>query len=113
MGSLPYELQFLRGSRLSEDLESSESQALRKERQISRKILIFASSVALIGVVCLAVGIALLGMNKTGNDNSTPATSEPAVDSSRVGKDDPSVRKTGRNFTESCSYSTELKKSGI
>ncbi|XP_015772663.1 PREDICTED: uncharacterized protein LOC107350921 [Acropora digitifera] len=112
MGSLPYELQFLRGSRLSEDLESSESQALRKERQISRKILIFASSVALIGVICLAVGIALLGMNKTGNDNSTPATSEP-VDSSRVGKDDRSVRKTGRNFTESCSYSTEFKKSGL
>ena len=112
MGSLPYELQFLRGSRLSEDLESSESQALRKERQISRKILIFASSVALIGVICLAVGIALLGMNKTGDDNSTPATSEP-VDSSRVGKDDRSVRKTGRNFTESCSYSTEFKKSGI
>lgn len=113
MGSLRHELQFLRGSRFSEDLESSESQALRKERQISRKILIFASTVALTGVVCLIVGIALLGTNKASSDVALRG-SLPSVDISHVDKNDISTDPTtSRNFTESCSYSREFQKSGL
>ena len=109
MGSMNHELQFLRGNRFPEDLEHSGDPALRKERQISRKILVFASTVAVVGIVCLVIGIALLRMNRSDKMNST------------LGPDDHSelecegksvIPSKTRNFTDSCSYSTEFKKSG-
>ena len=112
MGSLNHELQFLQGNRFPEDMETAETQALRKERQISRKILVFASTVAVTGIVCLVIGIALLRMNRSQNaDDAFSATISP--DDHTHKKDDRSIEPPRiRNFTESCSYSLEFKKSG-
>ena len=112
MGSMNHELQFLQSNRFPEDLETSESHALRKERLISRKILIFASTVAVTGIVCLVVGIALLRMNRAQNDDAFSASLRPD-DTTGTEKDDQSTEpKTSRNYTESCSYSREFKTSG-
>ena len=114
MGSLNHELQFLQGNRFSEDLETSESHALRKERQISRKILIFASTVAVTGIVCLVVGIALLRMNARAEGDEAFSASEKPDDTNGAENGDRTVKPTtSRNFTEICSYSSEFKKSGI
>lgn len=112
MGSMNHELQFLQSNRYSEQSDTSESHALRKERLISRKILIFASTVALTGIVCLVVGIVLLRINRAQNDDALSASLNPD-DTTGTEKDDRATEaKTSRNYTESCSYSLEFKKSG-
>ena len=107
MGSMNHELQFLRSNQYSGDLENSEVQALRKERQISRKILVFACTVAVTGFVCLIIGIALLRMNRLDEHTS----SKPDNNCGSKGSE-PNVRTKTTNFTQSCSYSEEFKKSG-
>ena len=109
MSSMNHELQFLRGNHFPENLEHSEDPALRKERQISRKILVFASTVAVMGIVCLVIGIALLRMDRSDKTNSTLSPD----DNNEVECEGKSIitPKT-RNFTDSCSYSTEFKESG-
>lgn len=109
MGSMNHELQFLRGNHFPEDLEHSEDPALRKERQISRKILVFASTVAVMGIVCLVIGIALLRMNRSDKTNSTLS---PDDNSDLECEGRSIVTPKTRNFTDSCSYSTEFKTSG-
>ena len=113
MGSMNHELQFLQSNRFPEELENSETQALRKERQISRKILVFASTVAVTGIICLVIGIALLRMNESqSNDDSFSATLRPDGNT-RLENDDCAIKTlASRNFTESCSYSQEFKESG-
>ena len=107
MESVNHELQFLRSNQFPEDLENSQVQVLRKERQISRKILVFASTVAVTGFVCLVIGIALLRMNRL--NAYTPVN----PDNNRGSKeDDPIIKSKTTNFTQSCSYSEEFKKSG-
>ena len=116
MGSLNHELQFLQGNRFSEDLETSQSHAaLRKERQISRKILIFASTVAVTGIVCLVIGIALLRMNaRAQGDEAFSANRKPDETRNGIENGDRSIdATTSKNFTEICSYSSEFKKSGM
>lgn len=107
MGSVNHELQFLRSNQFSGDLENSEVQALRKERQISRKILVFACTVAVTGFVCLVIGIALLRMNRLDEHIST----KPDNNCASNGGEKSVITKT-TNFTQSCSYSEEFKKSG-
>lgn len=107
MGSVNHELQFLRSNQFSGDLENSEVQALRKERQISRKILVFACTVAVTGFVCLVIGIALLRMNRLDEHIST----KPDNNCASNGGETSVITKT-TNFTQSCSYSEEFKKSG-
>lgn len=108
MGSVNHELQFLRNNQFSGDLENSEVQALRKERQISRKILVFACTVAVTGFVCLVIGIALLRMNRLDEHIST----KPDNNCASNGGETSVITKT-TNFTQSCSYSEEFKKSGL
>lgn len=103
-----HELQFLRGGN-PEDMENSEDQAFRKERQISRKLLVFASTVAVMGIVCLIIGIALLRMNRS---DETYSSLSPDNNSDLECNERSIVTSKTRNFTKSCSYSTEFKKSG-
>lgn len=111
MGSMNHELQFLRpgSNHFPEESENSEDQALRKERQISRKILVFASTVAVMGIVCLIIGIALLRINRS---DETYSSLSPDNNSDRECDEHSIITSKTRNFTESCSYSTEFKKSG-
>jgi len=109
MGSMNHELQFLRGNHFPEDLEHSGDPALRKERQISRKILVFASTVAVMGIVCLVIGIALIRMDRSDKTNSTL---RPDNNNELECEEKSVIPPTTRNFTDSCSYSTEFKTSG-
>lgn len=92
---------------------STETQVLRKEGRISRKLLVFAFTVVTTGIICLVVGIAFLRMKESQNDNLFSATINP-TENARPQNNECSIQTSVTpNFTESCSFSREFKESGI
>ena len=107
MGTTHCELECLRNSPNPENYETPTAHILRKQKQISRKILVFASIVALTGVVCLITGIALLRISQS---KSAPSTKSKPVESNL--QSDVPFEQSANYFSDRCGYSHEFRKSG-